>query len=153
MLDLKNLVLPRRNPMAKTINLEFDGYYRKEGLPPPGHDCAGIYVVYAGRHTSEGQCELRKVLYIGRSDDVDERPSLSHHKYNDWNKQLEKGEILYFSFADTDDEKRAEAALIYKFKPVCNDSGKKGFHYQETTLKISGKNACLGNSFTVQNTD
>jgi hypothetical protein len=139
--------------MAKTIKLEFDGYYREEGLPPPDHDCAGIYVVYAGRHTSEGRCELRKVLYIGRSSDVAERPSPSHHKYKDWYKQLEKGELLYFSFADEDDEKRAESALIYKFKPVCNDTGKDGFHHPETIIKTSGKNIGLEKPFTVQKTD
>jgi excinuclease UvrABC nuclease subunit len=139
--------------MAKTIKLEFDGYYREEGLPPPGHDCAGIYVVYAGKYISEGTCELREVLYIGRSGDVDERPSSKHHKYKSWHEQLEKNEILYFSFANTDDEKRAEAALIYKIKPICNDTGKNGFHYPETTITKSERNTDLELSFTVQNTD
>jgi hypothetical protein len=125
----------------------------RKGRPPSDHDCAGVYVVYAGRHTSKGYCELREVLYIGRSGNVDERPSPAHHKYEKWCNQLEKDEILYFSFADTDEEKRSEAALIYKIKPVCNDTGKDGFHYPETTIKISGNNIGLGEIFTVQNTD
>jgi hypothetical protein len=145
--------------MAKTIKLEFEGYYTEDDLPLSNHDCSGIYVVYAGRPTLDGYCELRKLLYIGRSGDVAERPSSSHHKYKEWHDYLakdkngNKNEILYFSFANTDDEKRAEAALIYKIQPACNDTGKKGFHYQETTIETSGENAGLGKSFTVQNTD
>jgi hypothetical protein len=137
----------------KKLKLEFDGYYREEGLPPLDHDCAGVYVVYAGKRTSKGHCELRNILYIGRSGDVDERPSSKHHKYRSWHGQLEENEILYFSFANTDDEKRAEAALIYKIQPVCNDSGKKGFHYSATTITTSGKNTDLEKPFTVRSTD
>jgi hypothetical protein len=141
--------------MSKTIKLNFDGYCQEAGLPPPDHDCAGIYVVYAGQHTAKDQCKLRELLYIGRSGDIAKRPGPLHHKCKDWCRRLRKetNEVLYFSFADTDDEERAEPALIYKVKPVCNDTGKDGFHHQETTIITSGSNEYIGYPFTVRETD
>jgi hypothetical protein len=147
------IILYNRVKKAKIIKLDFDGYYDEEELPPLNHDCAGIYVVYAGRAISDEQCDLHKLLYIGRSSDLTDRPSPSHHKYNSWRKHLKEGEILLFSFADTDDEKRAEAALIYQIQPVCNDTGKEGFHHPETTIETSGADIGPESSFTVQKTD
>jgi hypothetical protein len=147
------IILHNGIKMAKTIKLDFDGYYREEGLPPVDHNSAGVYAVYAGAHTLKGRCELRKLLYVGRSNDAADRPGVSHHKYEGWHSQLGKDDILYFSFADTNNEKRAEAALIYKFKPVCNDTGKDGFHYPKTAIETSGSNALMDKIFTVHNTD
>ena len=137
----------------KTIDLDFEGYCSEDELPPSNHDCPGIYVVYAGECKSEEKCSLRKILYIGRSGDVAGRPNSSHHKYKDWHKELNYNESLLFSFADTDDEKRAEAALIFEMKPICNDTGKDGFHYPDTKIKTSGANEYLIKLFTVYNTD
>jgi hypothetical protein len=134
--------------MAKTIELGFDGHYNEEHLPPQGHQCPGVYAVY--RANDKGLVEL---LYIGRSSNAADRPSSSHHKYKDWRKALKQGERLYFSFADTSDEKQAEAALIYKLKPRLNDTGTEGFHYKQTTIKTFGKAAFLGGTFTVDPTD
>jgi hypothetical protein len=138
--------------MAKTIELIFDGYYGEEQLPPRGHDCAGIYIVYAGRPLSKAIPESWRLLYIGRSKDLAGRPGPLHHKYKDWRSRLGNDELLYFSFADTDDEEHAEAALIYGMQPVCNDTGKDGFHYPETVIKISGQKAKLKECFTVRKT-
>jgi len=139
--------------VPKTIELVFEGYYSEDELPPHNHDCHGVYVVYAGKCKSEKECTLRKILYIGRSSDVAERPSPSHHKYKDWHKELDDRESLLFSFADIRDEKRAEAALIFKIKPKCNDTGKDGFHYPDTTINTSGANGYLEKLFTAYNTD
>jgi hypothetical protein len=140
--------------MVKTIELKFDGFYREGELSTiKNHECAGVYVVYVGHHNPNGSIELQCILYIGRSTNVINRPSPSHHKYDEWHTHLGENDLLYFSFADTDDEELAEAALIYKIKPVCNDTGKDGFHHQETTIKNSGETGLLGESFTVQKTD
>jgi hypothetical protein len=147
------IILHDRNKGAKTIKLDFDGYYEEEELPPLKHDCAGVYVVYVGYPVLKEQCKLRKLLYIGRSGDLTERPSPSHHKYDSWRRRLKDGEILLFSYADTEDEKRAEAALIYRFQPVCNNTGKDGLHYPETIIETSGANDDLEGFFTVQRTD
>jgi hypothetical protein len=139
--------------MAKVINLYFDGYYREKQLPLlKKHDCSGIYMVYTGK-PSQDKYELRKLLYIGRSKDISERPSPLHHKYKDWHAHLNRGEILYFSFADTDDDELAEAALIYKAKPICNDKGKEDFKHQNTTIKASGYHKYLDAFFTLINTE
>jgi hypothetical protein len=149
---MKLILRSKVNP-AKTIKLDFDGYYDEDELPPLAHDCAGVYVVYKGLAISEKQCKLHKLLYIGRSGDLTGRPSPSHHKYSSWRRRLKDGEVLFFSFANTDDEKRAEAALIYRIQPICNDTGKDGFHHPETTIETSGANDRMESSFTVQKTD
>jgi hypothetical protein len=133
--------------VSKTIELVFDGYYLESELPPSGHDCSGVYAVYRGNTSN-----LTELLYVGRSENIAERPGSSHHKYEDWRNARRPGEKLYFSFADTSDEERAEAALIYQLKPRLNDTGTEGFHHPETTIKTSGKNAGIG-AFTVPNTD
>lgn len=100
--------------------------------------------------------KLQELLYIGRSNDVNDRPGPNHENYGEWRKQRKPGEHLYFSFADTKDEqeeKKAEAALIFHTKPRCNQTGKDGFHYPKTYIFTSGQNAGLDSSFTVQSTD
>jgi len=118
-------------------------------LPKEDHQCAGIYVVYRGLNEDD----IKKLLYIGRSGDVADRPSPTHHKYNYWLSYLEEDEILYFSFADTDDEKQAEAALIFHHKPPCNDKGKKSFNHPHTRIITLGKNKFLADDFTEYNED
>jgi len=130
--------------MADTITLNFDGYYEEEDLPPENHDCAGIYVVYRG----DDEC-LTELLYIGRSGDVDDRPGSTHHRYKDWKQSLQKNEVLYFTFADTDEEKRAEGALIFKIQPRLNIKGKESFNFIKTSIKITGKTDYLEKEFVV----
>jgi hypothetical protein len=134
--------------MAKTISLDFDGYYTEDDLPPEDHQCSGVYVVYRG--DSE---KLKELLYIGRSADAADRPSSTHHRYNSWCRSLQKNEVLYFSFADTADEVRAEAAMIFELQPKLNRSGKDGFHHKETTIITLGQNAGFEETFTVYPTD
>lgn len=140
-----------RTKKGKIIQLKFDGYYTEKQLPPPNHDGPGIYVVYRG--TTE---KLQELLYIGRSNDVNDRPGPNHENYNEWRRQRIPGERLYFTFADAKDEKeekRAEAALIFHTKPRCNHTGKDGFHYNTTVIFTTGKNDGLDSSFTVPSTD
>ena len=79
--------------MSNTITLDFDGYYEEKDLPPQDHDCSGVYVVYRGKNKSPSE-----LLYIGRSSDVDERPSEKHERYNDWKNCLQSKENLCFFF-------------------------------------------------------
>lgn len=94
-----------------------------------------------------------ELLYIGRSGDPASRPSRGHHKYNIWRGVFQKDKILFFSFADTESEKRVKAALVFEFKPIRNDNGKDGFHHRETTIVLSGQHGWYKNRFTVQPTD
>jgi hypothetical protein len=70
--------------MAKTITLEFDGYYREKSLPLKNkHNYSGIYAVYAGRIMNPC-CYLRKLLYIGESENAAARPGKEHENYTAW---------------------------------------------------------------------
>jgi hypothetical protein len=138
-----------------TIKLDFKGYYKEENLPPSDFDCSGIYVVYAGKLAGGNSCELHKLLYIGEAENVATRPSKTHENYEDWKNQLQKDEILYFSFTKVGSNvrERVEAALIYVKKPVCNKQGKKSFDHKKTTIKTSGRNALLIEDMTANPTD
>ena len=121
----------------KTIKLEFVGYYQ-DNLTNKNY--SGIYLVYRG--IDEGEtCEINKLIYIGESEDISKRIS-GHNKWDEWKKQLQDGEKLYFSYAkaDKEDRQRAEAALIYKYKPVCNIEFTKKFDdFADTKVEMSGK--------------
>jgi len=146
--------------MAKTINLDWDGYYPESKtsdghlLNISKHKCSGIYAVYAGSAsaTDSSKCNIRKLLYIGESKNVvSDRLTDKHENYKCWTGKLQSGEKLYFSIADVDsgDRARAEAALIYKCKPTCNDQGTDSFDYDTTTIESAGNHFDIPNSFTV----
>ena len=61
--------------------------------------------------------------------------------------------IYVFSFADTEEEVRAEAALIFYHKPKCNIKGKHSFNQFKTSIKTKGKNKFLEDAFDVFPTD
>jgi hypothetical protein len=136
--------------MSKTIELDFDGYYREKDLPPSEHYCSGVYIVYAGEQTGVRKRYLRKLLYIGESIEAATRPNSEHENYQNWRDCLNDGEELHFSFADVKsiDRERTEAALIYHHQPFCNSKGKGSFCYQETHIVISGSGDHLDATFT-----
>ena len=75
-----------------------------------------------------------------------------HEKWDEWEDKLSWGQILCFSAALitlSGGRERAEAAMIYKHKPPCNEEYVNSFPYYETTVKTSGKNALLSSNFTV----
>jgi hypothetical protein len=139
----------------ETIKLDFEGYFKEKDLPPSNLDCSGIYIVYAARMTVENRYELYKLLYIGESENVATRPGKNHENYEDWKDQLKKSDILYFSFAKVSSKlrERAEAALIYVKKPVCNEQGKESFNFEKTTVITSGRNAFLKEDIIAKPTD
>ena len=100
------------------IKLKFDGY-RPNNLT--GENYSGIYLVYTGISEPNNTCTLKKLIYIGESEDISKRIS-GHNKWDEWKKQLQNGEKLYFCYAkaNKEDRQRAEAALIHEHKPVCN---------------------------------
>lgn len=104
----------------KTISLKFNGYYENNLTDKNCKNCSGIYLVYRGIDKGK-TCSIKKLIYIGESEDISKRIS-EHNKWDEWKKQLQNGEKLYFCYAkaNEEDRQRAEAALIYKYKPVCN---------------------------------
>lgn len=143
--------------VAKTISLNFDGYWRevnKEGIPTE----SGIYLVYVCTYnepigTARGTVTLEELIYIGESDDVGGRIA-DHEKWPEWRKHVPEGSQICFSFASVNspDRERAEAALIYYHKPPCNDEYTDSFPFADTTVVSSGKCTLLSSPITVSKT-
>jgi len=136
--------------VEKTFDIEFNGYWievDKGGVPKK----SGVYCVYECRYNEkEERISIKKLLYIGEAEEVNDRIS-NHEKLKEWNKYVENGNTLCYSFSpvDTSDRERVEAALIYKHKPLVNTEYKDSFPYDTTHIKTEGKNKFLEKSFTV----
>lgn len=139
--------------MAKTITLNFDGYWRevnKAGIPAK----SGVYAVYVCKYNpSEKTVTLKKLIYIGEAEDVNDR--IEHHeKWEEWREEVPEGSEICFSFAGvtSPDRERAECALIYHHKPDCNDECKDSFPYEDTTVVSTGKHTLIESPITVERT-
>ena len=136
---------------AESYVLDFDGYWREpniSGLP----DKSGIYGVYAATYDSSAKTvSLNRLVYIGESGDVRDRVQ-NHEKWPKWRRELKTGEILCFNMAPIspqEDRERAEAAMIFKHKPPCNEEYVNEFPFDQTTITTQGKNALMYSQFTV----
>jgi hypothetical protein len=140
--------------MAKTLQsiLEFT-YYDEGNFPLPRHHCSGIYVVYSGYYTDARlRRRLVKLLYIGESGNVSAEFDNGHKSRPEWTGELEKGQRLFFGFADVDPELRemTAAALIYRYQPCCNKQNKDSFKYKKAiTVFIDGESGFPNCHFTV----
>ena len=138
---------------AQTFTIELDGYWReanKGSIPAK----SGVYCVYSCVHNAnEKTVSIKKLIYIGESEDVNDRVS-AHEKLPDWKKHLKSGEVLCYSFGGVTATNRArcEAAIIFKHKPPENTEYVSSFPFDQTTMNLSGKTALLSTSFTVNRT-
>ena len=138
---------------AQTYSIDFDGYWReknKGGIPKE----SGIYCVYSCVHNeSEKNISIKKLIYIGESENVNERID-GHEKLPDWKKHLKSGEELCYNFGGVSSSSRVrcEAAMIFKHKPPENTEYVNTFPFDQTTMKLSGKTAKLTTNFTVNRT-
>lgn len=140
--------------MSKTIDLSFDGYWREVNVGGVPND-SGIYLVYVCTYNqNEKNVSIRKLIYIGETEKVRERIQNHEKKEECWDKKLNSGEVLCFSFApvQSPDRERAEAALIFKHKPECNEEYVHNFPYEETSVNPKGKCTFINPSFTVHKT-
>lgn len=139
---------------SKTYSQTFSGYWRyinRAYMP----EKSGIYCVYAGTYNkTENNVILNRLLYIGQSENINERLK-DHECESEWKKELKSGEEIIFSCTKLGsyDLDRFEAAMIYKHKPPVNIEYKYNFPFDETTVYTSGENALLYSSFTVYRTD
>lgn len=137
----------------RSFALEFAGYWREPtigGLPEE----SGIYCIYACTHDQKkNTVSIQRLLYIGESGNVQGRVK-GHPKKDAWERQLRAGEVLCFNAAKISaaSRERAEAALIYYHKPVCNIEYKDNFPFDKTTVTTSGRSAMLSKNFTVLKT-
>ena len=138
---------------TQSYSIEFDGCWRetnKGGVP----DESGVYCVYTCTYDKQaGTVSLKKLVYIGESDDVRARIA-NHEKQSDWESHLQQGQQLCYSFGAvvSASRERCEAAMIFKHKPPENSEYVNSFPYDQTTINLSGKTALLHTSFTVNRT-
>ncbi len=139
--------------MAKTISLNFIGYWRevnKGGIPSK----PGIYLVYVGRYNEpQDKVILDKLIYIGEADDVHDRIA-NHEKWRRRRRHVPKGSEVCFSFAGvtSPDREPAEAALVYYHKPPCNDEYISSFPFENTTVESTEQCALLSSPIAVHRT-
>lgn len=135
----------------QTFNQIFDGYWResnKGGLP----EKSGVYCVYDCKYNIlTKKVTLNKLIYIGESENVNQRIA-NHEKLKDWEKKLSENSELCYSFSpvDLDSITRVEAALINFHKPICNTQYLENFPFDKTTVKTSEKNKFLSGIFTIE---
>ena len=138
---------------AQTFAIEFDGYWRetnKGGIPAK----SGVYCVYSCVHNvSEKTVSIKKLIYIGESENVNDRIE-NHEKLPNWKKHLKSGEMLCYSFGGvaSTNRVRCEAAMVFKHKPPENTEYVSSFPFDQTTMNLSGKTTLLSTSFTVYRT-
>ena len=138
----------------KTIELEFKGYYREVNKDSIA-SVSGVYCVYSCVYNKEEKnVTIKKLRYIGESDNVHDRIA-SHDRLDDWKNSLGTGQTLCYSCAkvSSDDRERAEAALIFKVQPPFNTEHTTEFIYEDTKILTSGKNKYLPDSFIVKKVD
>ena len=85
--------------MEKTIELEFNGYWRdvnRGGVPNE----SGVYLVYVCSVNQEGKLStVDKLVYTGEADKVRDRIGEDHEKRGCWEDEVPQGKQLCFSFA------------------------------------------------------
>ena len=135
----------------ENYSLIFEGYWRavnKGSIPAK----SGLYCVYACTYNqSDGTVSIRKLIYIGESEDVHARIA-GHEKWDDWESHLNSGETLCFSFAPVGSgaRVRAECAMINHHTPPENIECVNYFPYDTTHIVTSGRNTLLTPRFTVR---
>lgn len=135
---------------AENFDLEFDGYWTektKGAMPCVG----GVYCVYEGSYEREKEgVEIRRLIYIGESNDVKE--SVSYYKnWDRWRRYVGNGNDLCFSIASVESSfrKHVKAALVFQHKPPLNEEFKESFPFDRTTISVWGKTALLNTHFTL----
>lgn len=136
--------------VVHSYNLKFDGYWR-EGKESSLPAVSGLYCVYAATYRSSSDTvDLDALLYIGKSINIHER-HVDHEAKRYWQSFCKPGQEICYSVAALSKNSLdiAEAAMIFKHKPICNDQLKDSFGYEKTEVITSGCNAKLYTDFVV----
>ena len=139
---------------GKIFNISFDGYWRLKNISGVPSE-SGIYCVYTCSYNSTAKkITLKKLIYIGESENVNERLS-NHEKLEEWKTYLNGSETLCFSFGAVDEDyrERCEAALINYHNPPVNTEYTDNFPYDKTQLNLYGKRKFLTDEFEVDRTN
>lgn len=119
------------NYMIKTVQLSILGTYTDKILSTLPN-VSGLYFVY-----KEDENGLKKLLYIGEAENINNRLNGNHEKRREWNLHLLPGEqskIVYLVLTSQDVlsptlRRDVENACIFKVHPPLNTQGKSEFSY------------------------
>ena len=133
------------------IKLNFQGpkFVEQFGSFPT---CSGVYAVYKYRINERKDSMECHLIYIGSTENFNTRISTSHHRWDCWERELDRDQMLCFTLAKHNDDaelERVEYAMIYEHNPVCNIYGRDKFSYDTTSVEVTGVTACMSPSFTV----
>jgi len=134
--------------IRKTISLNFEGYYQ-DGANLP--DYSGLYFVYKGIPIEKRECRIVKLLYIGQAENINDRVGSGHEHYEDWKRELNRGEKLYYSVCSVEIKNLdiAEAACIYTAKPSVNKQCKESYNKNPVRIICTGDVAYFPKNFDV----
>lgn len=138
--------------MSGVFNLTFKGYWRDCNRHRIPH-VSGVYIVYnCTYNATEDTVLLNKILYIGKSVDINERLA-SHTNRDSFLKACGSENNLCYSFAEVNesDLDLVENALIYAQQPPLNDVLKDKYNYPESEFHIEGRCALMKHKdFTIK---
>ena len=136
-----------------SIMLNFDK--RFEEKVPEAATYPGIYVVWA--YNNQKDKPEWVLLDIGQAKNVSNRFS-THERKPLWEQYVatEKMKLVIYTAEITNEHNYrdiAEAALLYKFQPICPTAGKEGYHHQDAKICVTGHLKDVFGEFSVINTD
>ena len=128
----------------KTIELPYDGYWKKESLPT----YSGLYYVFATKFTQEGKLTGKRLIYIGEADSIHKRHNgtkeepQEHEHLQDFIDELQDGEELCYATSKYDgsgkDRKMIESAMIYAIKPAVNIKNTVTYNDEPVRIDLKG---------------
>ena len=110
-------------------------------------DDRGVYFVFSAKE-GDGAYTLIRLLYIGRSNDVQQRVNGKHHKYGKILAECKKDQgVPVYYYGDVtpsskEDMVRTESALIFSKGPELNETADKEFHHPDTYIQLKRKKGC-----------
>ncbi|MBQ7177104.1 MAG: hypothetical protein IJS08_06785 [Victivallales bacterium] len=133
--------------------LDFDK--RFEEKMPDAATYPGIYAVWA--YNNQKDNPVWALLDIGQAKNMSDRFSM-HERKQLWQKYVENHEmklVIYTAEIGNEHNYRdiAEAALLYKFQPICPTNGKEGYHHEDAKICVIGHLKDVFGEFSVFNTD
>ena len=109
---------------------------------PSVEDDKGVYFIFSARRNGEKSYEIVRLLYIGRSNDVNSRVNKKHHKHDAILAECKKDNafpVYYYAEvapSTNDDLVRVESALIYNKQPCLNETADKNFHHPDSHIVL-----------------
>jgi hypothetical protein len=132
------------------FTIVFDGYWlheKRSAIP----DRPGVFCVYSCQSGKRSQrVETRRLLYIGGSCNVREDVE-THERINEWLAFLQPDETLCYGHGTVtpDHIGRCAAALVFRHKPLANDTYVYRFPFPSTVVNLCGATDLLCSAFTV----